>query len=136
MYRQLLMHGYTERQLAQMAGRSVSHISERMRLLEWPAEVIRQVDIGALTVAAARRKMQPLATTGVRGGLPVARDEAPAGGDTKVMNTHTIEEIARFLSAIADDEWAHGPIRTRARRLLRAVSQALATGVAVGRRAS
>lgn len=137
MYRQLLMHGYTERELAQMAERSVSHISERMRLLEWPPEVIRRVDIGELTIAAARRKVQPTpATTGVRGGLPVARDEAPAGSDSKVLNTHTIEEIARFLSAIADDEWAQGPTRTKARRLLRAVSQALATGVAVGRRAS
>jgi ParB family chromosome partitioning protein len=137
MYRQLLMHGYTERELAQMAGRSVSHISERMRLLEWPPEVIRQVDIGELTIAAARRKVQPTpAATRQRGGLPVARDEAPAGGDSKILNTHTIEEIARFLSAIADDEWAQGATRTKARRLLRAVSQALASGVAAGRRAS
>ena len=137
MYRQLLMHGYTERELAEMAGRSVSHIGERMRLLEWPTDVIRQVDIGELTIAAARRKVQPTPdATGVRGGLPVARDEAPAGGDSKVLNTHTLEELARFLSAIADDEWVQGPTRTKARRLFRAVSQALATGVAVGRQAS
>lgn len=116
-----------------MAGRSVSHIGERMRLLAWPPEVIRQVDIGELIIAAARRKVQPTpAATGVRGGLPVARDEAPAGGDSKVLNTHTIEEIARFLSAIADDEWTQGAKRTKARRLRRAVSQATATGVAGG----
>jgi ParB-like chromosome segregation protein Spo0J len=131
------MHGYTERELAQMAGRSVSHISERMRLLEWPPEIVRQVDIGELTIAAARRKVQATpAATGMRGGLPVARDEAPAGGDSKILNTHTIEEIARFLSAIAEDEWAQGATRTKARRLLRAVSQALGSGVGAGRRAS
>jgi ParB/RepB/Spo0J family partition protein len=137
MFRQLLILGYTERELAQMAGRSVGHISERLKLLEWPPEVIRQVDRGELTIAAARRKMRPApAATGARGGLPVGRDEGPDSVDSKVLNTHTLEEIARFLATIADDEWTQAAARTKARRLLRAVSQALAPGEEAGRRAS
>jgi ParB family chromosome partitioning protein len=124
MFRQLLILGYTERELAQMAGRSVGHISERLKLLEWPPEVIGQVDRGELTIGA------------VRGGLPVAGESGPAGVDAKVLNTHTLEELARFLSLIADDEWAQAATRSKARRLLRAVSQALAPGEEVGWRAS
>jgi hypothetical protein len=41
------------------------------------------------------------------------------------VSSFTLEELARFLSAIADDEWAQGATRSQARRLLRAVSQAL-----------
>lgn len=129
MYQHLLVLGYTQRELAEMAGRSVSHVCERLKLLEWPPDVVRRVDLGELTIAAAKRlvNQQTVATMAGRGGARV-RDET-AQKDSRVVSSFTLQELARFLTAIADDEWAHTSTRSQARRLLRAVTQAISSQV-------
>jgi ParB-like chromosome segregation protein Spo0J len=125
MYQHLLILGYTQKELAEMAGRSTSHVCERLKLLEWPPEVVRRVDRGELTIAAAKRIVNPpaVATADARGGTK-SRDGLDAvHKESRVLSSFTLEELARFLTAIADDEWAQAA--TQARRLLRAVSQAL-----------
>jgi len=69
MYQHLLILGYTQKELAEMAGRSTSHVCERLKLLEWPPEVVRRVDRGEITIAAAKRIVNPptVATAGARG---------------------------------------------------------------------
>lgn len=135
MYEHLLVLGYTQREVAEMASRSASHVCERLKLLEWPADVVRRVDLGELTIAAAKRLVNPpLAIGGGRGGTRT-RDEA-AQRDSCVVNTFTLQELARFLTAIVDDEWTPTATRSQARRLLRAVSQALPVEAATGRRVS
>jgi ParB/RepB/Spo0J family partition protein len=127
MYQHLLILGYTQKELAEMAGRSTSHVCERLKVLEWPPEVVRRVDRGELTIAAAKRIVNPppVATAGARGGTK-SRDGLDAvHRESRVLSSFTLEELARFLAAIADNEWAQAASRTQARRLLRAVSQAL-----------
>lgn len=124
MYEHLLVLGYTQREVAEMGSRSTSHVCERLKLLEWPADVVRRVDLGELTMAAAKRLVSPPPATGGERGRTRTRDEAPQR-DSCVVNTFTLQELARFLSAFVDDEWAPTATRSQARRLLRAVSQAL-----------
>jgi ParB/RepB/Spo0J family partition protein len=127
MYHHLQVEGYTQKELAEMAGRSVSHVCERLKLLEWPPEVVAKVDRGEITIAAAKRIVNPAMATGsgVRGGT-ASRDGADSlHKESRVLSSFTLEELARFLTAIADDEWTQGATRSQARRLLRAVSQAL-----------
>jgi ParB family chromosome partitioning protein len=127
MYQHLLVLGYTQRELAEMAGRSTSHVCERLKLLEWPPEVVRKVDQGEITIAAARRILNPpaVATAGARGEARSRDGLDSVHKESRVLSSFTLEELARFLTAIADDEWAQAPTRSQARRLLRAVSQAL-----------
>lgn len=127
MYHHLLVEGYTEKGLAEMAGRSVSHVCERLKLLEWPTEVVTRVDRGEIAIAAARRIPTPprASGSGVRGGT-TSRDSLDSlHRESRVLSSFTLEELARFLAAIADDEWTQGATRSQARRLLRAVSKAL-----------
>jgi ParB family chromosome partitioning protein len=127
MYQHLLILGYTQRELAEMAGRSTSHVCERLKLLEWPAELVRRVDRGEITITAAKRIVNPApaAISGARGGTK-SRDGLDAvHKESRVLSSFTLEELARFLTAIADDDWAQAATRTQARRLLRAVTQAL-----------
>lgn len=127
MYRQLLVEGYTQVELAELAGRSVSHICERLKLLEWPVELVARVDSGEITIAAAKRSLTVPAPVhvGPRGRAPSRDPDASAHPDTRVVNSFTLEELTRFLTAIVDDDWVQGATRSQARRLLRAVSQAL-----------
>ena len=127
MYHHLLVEGYTQKELAEMAGRSVSHVCERLKLLEWPPEVVGKVDRGEISIAAAKRALNPPAAAGggIRGGT-TRRDGADSlHKESRVLSSFALEGLARFLGAIADDEWAQSATRSQARRLLRAVSQAL-----------
>ena len=127
MYHHLLVEGYTQKDLAEMAGGSVSHVCERLKLLEWPAEVVARVDRGEITIAAAKRTLTPprAAGSGVRGGTTSRDGLDSLHKEARVLSSFTLEELARFLAAIADDEWTQGATRSQARRLLRAVSQAM-----------
>jgi ParB/RepB/Spo0J family partition protein len=96
MFEHLLVLGYTQREVAEMASRSVSHVCERLKLLEWPADVVRRVDLGELTLTAAKRLVNPApATDGERLGGRTTRDEA-AQKDSCVLNSFTLQELARF----------------------------------------
>ena len=147
LYQQLCIEGYTQREIAEIAGCSLSHVSEYLRILTWPAHVVLQLDRGELTMVKAKVLAEDLngtrtpATAQVepgerlggefeptkgRGPLHISRDEEPGGrGDKRVLNVHTLEEMARFFRTIADDEWANGAVRSKARQLLRVATQAL-----------
>lgn len=127
MYHHLLVEGYTQKELAEMAGRSVSHVCERLKLLEWPTEVVRRVDRGEITITAGKRIVNPLLPAGGRGrGASNSKNGVDSvHKESRVVSSFTLEELARFLTAIADDDWLQGATRSQARRLLRAVSQAL-----------
>lgn len=52
-YKKLLDLGFSQRHLADRVGRSQSHISKRVALLELPAAAFKKIDEGVLTVDAA-----------------------------------------------------------------------------------
>lgn len=122
--------GYTQREIAGMAGRSQSHIAKRLALLTWPRDLIAKIDRGEVTLQQAERKMSGRTVSahlGKRGkALDRERDGEPEA-DTRVVNVFTLEEFARFFRAVADDEWASGSVRNKARQLLRSTTQALST---------
>jgi ParB family transcriptional regulator, chromosome partitioning protein len=54
-YRQLLeQYGYTQQQLADVIGKSRSHIANTMRLMSLPESIQKQIEEGALTAGHAR----------------------------------------------------------------------------------
>jgi ParB/RepB/Spo0J family partition protein len=147
LYQQLAIEGYTQREIAGIAGCSQSHISLYLRILTWPPRIVLQLDRGELTMTKAealagdlngtrtpgKAQVEPGERLGHdfdpsrgRGPLHVARDEAPNGkGDGRVLNVHSLEEMARFFRTVADDEWANGAMRSKARQLLKIATQAL-----------
>lgn len=123
--------GYTQAEVAKLAGCSQSHVAKRLAVLTWPPALIAQVDRGEVTLQQAEKKMSGRTVSshlGKRGkSLDRQRDAEPEAADTRVVNVFTLEEFARFFRAVADDEWANSPVRNKARQLLRSVTQALST---------
>lgn len=149
LYQQLAIEGYTQQEIAAIASCSQSHVSEYLKILTWPPRVMAQLDRGELTMAKAkvlagdlngtrtpeRQQIEPGESLGGdfeptrgRGPLHIARDAAPNGkGDGRVLNVHSLEEMARFFRTVADDEWASAAMRSKARQLLKVATQALGT---------
>jgi ParB family chromosome partitioning protein len=131
LYQQLCIEGYTQREIARMAGCSQAHVSIYLKILEWPPRIVRQVDLGEITLQRAQqlasgRVTLSQALAGSGAGATRERDgDADGRSDKRVLNIHTLEEMARFFRTIADDEWANGAVRSKARQLLRVATQAL-----------
>jgi ParB/RepB/Spo0J family partition protein len=155
LYQQLAVEGYTQQEIADIAGCSQSHISQFLKILTWPPHIVLQLDRGELTLMKAKVLAEELNGTRVpakaqvepgerlghdfepttgRGPLHIARDAAPNGrGDGRVLNVHSLEEMARFFRTVADDEWANAAMRSKARQLLKIATQALGPGQVGGR---
>lgn len=147
LYQQLAIEGYTQREIAAIAGCSLSHVSEYLKILTWPPHIVLQLDRGELTMVKAKVLAGDLNGTRIsvsaqieageslggefeptkgRGPLHLHRDAAPNGkGDGRVLNVHSLEEMARFFRTVADDDWASGAMRSKARQLLKIATQAL-----------
>lgn len=131
LYQQLSIEGYTQVEIAGIAGCSQAHVSLYTRLLSWPPQVVRQLDLGEITIQraqqlAAGRVTAAQALAGSGAGATRERDgDADGKSDKRVLNVHSLEEMARFFRTIADDEWANGAVRSKARQLLKVATQAL-----------
>ena len=128
LYQQLAVEGYTQMEIGVMAGCSQTRISDYLKILTWPPRLLAQLDRGEITMAKAKVLADFEPTRG-RGPLHIARDSAPDGrGDGRVLNVHSLEEMARFFRTVADDEWANAAMRSKARQLLKIATQALGAG--------
>jgi ParB/RepB/Spo0J family partition protein len=131
LYQQLCIEGYSQREIAGMAGCSQAHVSIYLKILEWPPRIVRQVDLGEISIQraqqlAAGRVTAAQALAGSGAGATRERDgDADGKSDKRVLNVHSLEEMARFFRTLADDEWANGAVRSKARQLLRVATQAL-----------
>lgn len=139
-YGQLMVQfGYTQHDLAQVIGKSRSHVANTLRLLKLPAEVREMVSRGELTAGHARTLITAddpaaLAQQIVGGGLSVREAEAlsqrghgaarrrPPGRDGKDPNTLAVEkQLSDFLGLAVTI--THGEVGGRLEIRYRTVEQ-------------
>lgn len=96
--------GLTQKQLAEMLGRSTSHVSERLRLRKLPAECQQHIASGAIPLTAVK-SLAAIART-----APAVADACArlvATGETELDDL--IEEPHYVVGQVAQVEWEGAP---------------------------
>jgi ParB/RepB/Spo0J family partition protein len=128
-FAQLRAEGLTLAQVSAVAHRSVAHICQRLKMLDWDPTLVARVDRHEISFVSAQR----LAAGGKEGNRFPNRWAAKSEDGIRPINVHLLEELSRFLSLVANDENPIAPleVRSKARALGRNVSQLLQPSVAV-----